>query len=175
MTRLNPAPNHNPANRDHRRILLIDQNLTRQNLRATILRNHEIEVHTASSVTDAAALWTRNLYDLVLLAAQENSEEAVAVSAKIRQINPRQRIGLLVGPPILVRELGGARRELARRKATSVRTIPAPRSVENLSVPVPPEQASSPHWQEMIRKLVTDWYIGPLWGWSKMRGWTADA
>jgi CheY-like chemotaxis protein len=158
MTRLN--------NNDHRRILLIDQNRTKQNLRATILRNYEIEVHTANSISDAATLWTRHCYDLVLLAARENSEEATAVSAQIRRINPRQRIGLLVGPPIFVRELGGLRREPVRRKAASIRQSSPSRVPENPSMPVPTPQPSSPHWQEMIRRLVTDWYVAPLLSWA---------
>ena len=62
-------------NQDHRRILLIDQNHIKQNLRATILRNYEIEVHTAGNSKEASALWIRYSYDLVLLAAPENSEE----------------------------------------------------------------------------------------------------
>ncbi|MGD0514996.1 MAG: hypothetical protein ABSA29_16980 [Terriglobales bacterium] len=64
---------------DHRRILLIDQNTAKQNLRATILRNYEIEVHAACSVEDAASLARRHAYDLILLAAQEHSEDARAV------------------------------------------------------------------------------------------------
>jgi CheY-like chemotaxis protein len=154
-------------NNDHRRILLIDQNRTKQNLRATILRNYEIEVHTASNLTDAAALWTRHFYDLVLLAAPENSEEAVAVSAQIREIKPRQRIGLLVGPPAFVRELGGR-----RRKAASIRKVPASHEVENPGEPLSSPHGSSPQWQEMIRKLVSDWYVAPsaLLGWSRLRG-----
>jgi CheY-like chemotaxis protein len=52
-------------NQDHRRILLIDQNRTKQNLRATILRNYEIEVHTADNPREASALWTRYSYELV--------------------------------------------------------------------------------------------------------------
>jgi CheY-like chemotaxis protein len=165
---------------DRRRILLIDQNLTKQNLRATILRNYEVEVHTASSITDAVALCRTHFYDLVLLAAQENSEEAEAVSARIRQNNPRQRIGLLVGPPVFVLELGGTR-EPRRRKATSISTISptrAPgRTIENPGVPPSLPHASLPQWQEMIRKLVTDWYVGPraLLGLSNLRGWTAGA
>jgi CheY-like chemotaxis protein len=158
MTRLN--------NNDHRRILLIDQNRTKQNLRATILRNYEIEVHTASGLSDAAALWTRHCYDLVLLAAPENSEETIAVSAQIRRINPRQRIGLLVGPPIFVRELGGMRRAAARRKAVSIRKILPSHSVEGSSAPVSAPHAPSPQWQEMIRRLVTDWYVAPLLSWA---------
>jgi CheY-like chemotaxis protein len=169
-------------NQDHRRILLIDQDRTKQNLRATILRNYEIEVHTASNLPDAAALWTRYLYNLVLLAAPENSEEAVAVSAQIRQVHPRQRIGLLVGPPLFVRELGGVRRELARRKVSSISMVPPVRDLESPTVPVPVShaslpQAAAPQWQEMIQRLVTDWYVGSsaLVGWGKLTGRIADA
>jgi CheY-like chemotaxis protein len=145
-------------NDDHRRILLIDQNRAKQNLRATILRNYEIEVHTANSITDAGALWARHFYDLVLLAAEENSEEATAVSARIRQINPRQRIGLLVGPPAFIRELGGTRREAGRRKAASVVRI-SPSPAASAPEPLYSPHASAPQWGEMIRKLVTDWYV----------------
>ncbi len=129
-------------NHDHRRILLIDQNHTKQNLRATILRNYEIEVHTASNLTDAAALWTRYFYNLVLLAAPENSDEAVAVTAQVRQVHPRQRIGLLVGPPVFIRELGGVRREPARRKASSVAMVRRAESSKVLLCLVPVPQAS---------------------------------
>ena len=164
-------------NQDHRRILLIDQNRTKQNLRATILRNYEIEVHTADNPREASALWTRYSYGLVLLAAPEKSEEAVEVSARIRQVHPRQRIGLLVGPPVFIRELGGVRREPARRKANSVAMVSPGRDLESPTVPIPVPQASAPQWQEMIRKLVTDWYVGSsaLVGWGKLAGRIADA
>ena len=159
---------------DHHKILLIDQNPTKQTLRANVLRNYEIEVHTASSVTDAASLWRRHLYDLVLLAAQENSEEAATVSAQIRKINPRQRIGLLVGPPVFVLELGGAR-EPRRRKVAPIHQLSPSRVAEDPDIPVPVPQPSSPHWQEMIRRLVTDWYVdsSALLGLSKLAGRTA--
>jgi CheY-like chemotaxis protein len=150
---------------DHRRILLIDQNPTKQNLRATILRNYEIEVHTASSVADAASLSRTHAYDLILLAAQEHSEEADALRRQIRAIRPRQRIGLLVGPPTFVLELAGPRKEGTRKKAASVIGISPSRVVNELGLPAstPDDStpyASSPQWQEMIRKLVTDWYVG---------------
>jgi CheY-like chemotaxis protein len=138
---------------EHRRILLIDQNRTKQELRATILRNYEVEVHTASSITEAATLWTNSAYDLVLLAAQESSEEALALTRQIRGINPRQRIGLLVGPPAFVQELGGR-----RRKAVSAANISPSRTVEDSSI-AGSEPHSPPQWQEMISKLVSDWYV----------------
>jgi CheY-like chemotaxis protein len=161
---------------DHHKILLIDPNRTTQMLRATILRNHEIEVHTASNVLDAAGLWRRHLYDLVLLAAQQNSEEAIAVSAQVRKINPRQRIGLLVGPPVFVLELGGAR-EPRRRKVARIHQLSPKRIAEDPAIPAPVPQPSAPHWQEMIRRLVTDWYSdsSALLGWSKLAGRTAGA
>jgi CheY-like chemotaxis protein len=158
--------------RDYRRILLIDQNRTKRNLRATILRNYEIEVHAASSIADAASLWKTHSYDLVLLAAPENSEEATALSAQIRANNPRQRIGLLVGPPAFVRELGGR-----RRKAASIGAASSGRAEERLS-----EQGSSPHafsaqWQETVRRLVSDWYVdqNAILGLPKLTDRTAGA
>jgi CheY-like chemotaxis protein len=134
---------------DHRKILLIDQNVAKQKLRATVLRNYEIEVHTASSIPDAASFWKTHCYDLVLLAAQENSEEALAVSAQIRAIHPRQRIGLLVGPPALVQELGGK-----RKKAESISEVLPRPAVENRA-----EAVSPPQWQEMVRRVVSNWYV----------------
>lgn len=139
---------------DHRRILLIDQNLTTQKLRATVLRNYEIEVHAASSLTDAASFWKTHSYDLVLLAASQNSEEAVTLSAQIRAIHPRQRIGLLVGPPAFVQELGGR-----RKKAASItRVLPDP-VAGNPMEPASLAHASSPQWQETVRRLVSNWYV----------------
>jgi CheY-like chemotaxis protein len=147
---------------DRRKILLIDQNTIKQKVRATILRNYEIEVHTANSVAEAASLSTKHTYDLVLLAAQADSEEAAALSAQIRASRPRQRIGLLVGPPTFVRELGGMRREAARKKVVSIQDSTS-RAVETSSPlsssPHVSSPQSSPQWQEMIRKLLSDWYV----------------
>jgi CheY-like chemotaxis protein len=146
---------------DRRKILLIDQNRIKQKVRATILRNYEIEVHTANSVAEAASLSTKHAYDLVLLAAQADSEEAAALSAQIRASRPRQRIGLLVGPPAFIRELRVGR-QAARRKVVSIQDSTS-RAVETSSPlsssPHVSSPQSSPQWQEMIRKLLSDWYV----------------
>jgi len=128
--------------RDTWRILLIDENPFKQNLRATILRNYEIEVHTASTLSDAQNLWISNLYDLVLLAAAENSPEAVALPAEIRKSKPRQRIGLLVGAPTYIREVGGIPKRVMRLNA------PPPSSFAPEMVGL----QSQPQWQEMIQR-----------------------
>lgn len=130
--------------RDTWRILLIDENPFKQNLRATILRNYEIEVHTASTFTDAQNLWINNLYDLVLLAAAEDSPEAVALPEQIRKSKPRQRIGLLVGAPTYIREVGGIPKRVVRVGA------PPPSSFgpETVGLHGPPQ------WPEIIHRLL---------------------
>jgi hypothetical protein len=97
----------------------------------------------------------------------------MAIPAQIRAINPRQRIGLLVGPPVFVRELGGK-----RKKAASIRgVLPSPAAEENPSEPVSSQHASSPQWQETIRRLVSDWYVdqNALLGLPKVTGRIAGA
>lgn len=129
--------------RDTWRILLIDENPFKQNLRATILRNYAIEVHT-TTLTDAQNLWINNLYDLILLAVAENSPEAVALPAQIRKSKPRQRIGLLVGAPTYLREVGGI-----PKRVTRVSTPPQSSFAPDL-VPL----RSQPQWQEIVQRLL---------------------
>ena len=91
----------------------------RQQLRAVALRNCEVEVHPASSITDAARLWARRSYDLVLLAAEENSEEAALLSNELQKNKPRQRMALLVGAPEYIR-VSGALREKSKASVPSL-------------------------------------------------------
>lgn len=127
---------------ERRRVLLIDENSRRLNLRATILRNHEVEVHLASRVEDAKSLWKNIPYDLVLLAAPEDSEQAILVPQQIRKSKPRQRIALLVGPPAYICEIGCQTRK------------PRP-----ASLPPREENPSRPQWPEIVQSAVSDWYV----------------
>ena len=127
---------------ERRRILLIDEDSRKLNLRATILRNREVEVHLANCVEDARSLWKNIPYDLVLMAAPENSEQAELASLQIRKTKPRQRIALLVGPPAYIREIGRP----ARTKASSIVT------------PVVEAGQTPPQWSEIVQKVVTGWY-----------------
>jgi len=143
---------------DHRRILLIGEDARQLNLRASVFRNHEIEVHTAS-ILSHASLWKTIPYDLVLLATQEDSEEAVQITAQIRKSRPRQRIALLVGPPAYLREVGRAPKKRERIAEELQISKLAPNG----------ERASSPQWQLMVPKVVTGWYAkqSSLLGFSK--------
>ncbi len=93
------------------RILLIDHNSLKQQIRAAIFRNREVEVHTASNLSDAGQLWMQCNYDLVLFAAEEHSEEAKQLCQELRKNRPKQRIALLVGAPQYVREVGRKKKE----------------------------------------------------------------
>jgi CheY-like chemotaxis protein len=112
------------------RVLLIDCNSLKRQVRASVLRSYEVEVHTADSVADAGYLWTRCSYDLVLFAAQEHSEEAALLCGELRKSKPRQRIALLVGAPQYVREVGKKRKEQPQAVAGSlppeIKTPPQP-------------------------------------------------
>ena len=88
------------------KVLLIDGNSLKRQVRASVLRSFEVEVHTADCVADAGHLWSRCSYDLVLFAAQEHSEEAALLCGELRKSKPKQRIALLVGAPQYVREIG---------------------------------------------------------------------
>ena len=130
------------AKRDTRRVLVIDRNSVKLSLRATVLRNYEVEVHTASSLEEAGNLLTTNFYDLIMVAAQENSQVATAVSEQIRQCNPRQRIALLEGAPNYVRELVPVPVKAAEGTGGRLGRIGL--------VPVFPSQ-----WQETVQRLLT--------------------
>jgi len=125
------------------RVLLIDENSRKLNLLATILRNREVEVHSASRLEDAQSLWKNIPYDLVLLAVPENSEQAALASVRIRKSKPRQRIALLVGPPAYIREIG---RPSARTHSTQPPLASA-------------KSPSRPQWPEIIQRVVGDWYV----------------
>jgi len=99
----------NFTNKDRRKVLLIDGDSFKQQIRAVALRRSEVEVHTASNIVDAGRLCRQNSYDLVLLAAEQRSTEAAALCQEVEKIRPQQRIALLVGAPDYVREVSRKR------------------------------------------------------------------
>jgi hypothetical protein len=86
-----------------------------------------------------------------VLLAGENSGQSYLLSAQIRQTKPQQRIALLVGPPLYIREVArGAKRgfQASHVQAGSAVTPPA----SSLDAEAPPQ------WQQIIQKVVSDWY-----------------
>jgi CheY-like chemotaxis protein len=146
---------------DRRKVLLIDQNPFKQNLRATMLRNREVEVHTAESIAHAESLWRTGSYDLVLLAADEESEESRLLPAQIRQTSPQQRIALLVGPPVYLREVARQPKEKSSATAGDIS------QTDGFAPVVSPLDSGtpSPQWQQMMQKVVADWYSAKIQSW----------
>ena len=83
-----------------KRVLLVDSDQKLGEVRARRLRLYGIAVHTASSIQEARLSLRMHSYHLVLLAAHENPEEALAFRREIRRHNPKQRVAFLVGPPL---------------------------------------------------------------------------
>jgi len=80
-------------------VLLVDSDQRLAEMRARHLRLYGITVHTAASIEEARLSFGMNGYHLVLLAAREDPEAAIAFRREIRQQNPTQRVAFLVGPP----------------------------------------------------------------------------
>lgn len=137
---------------DHRRVLLIDENDRTRNLRATVFRNCEVEVHTAANFSEAAVLWKTIPYDFVLLSAREDAARASLMAARIRESRPRQRIGLLVGRPAFVQEIS---RSTAKSKILDMQPPFDPGA--SISASNPSEDVS-PQWKETIHRVVPHWY-----------------
>jgi len=126
---------------DQRRVLLIDHDTRRQQLRAAALRNCEVEVHPASNVDDASRLCARRTFDLVLLAAEQDSQEAALL--ELKKNRPRQRVALLVGAPQFIREIG---RGHAMSEATGKQLAP-PLTISGNERP-------RSQWQVMLEHLL---------------------
>lgn len=130
------------SSNDRRRVLLIDNDSQKQRMRAAALRNFEIEVLAASDLDEARKLWMEAAYDLILLAAEEDSEIATIVREELRVRRPRQRIALLVGAPLYIREIG--RKRIALREA--------PRPVFDGAYDAMAAQPNQ--WQVMMNRLL---------------------
>jgi hypothetical protein len=57
-------------------------------LRSTVFRNCEIDVHTAASLNDAIRLCRICRYDMVLLAAEHEAQEASLISKELWRVLP---------------------------------------------------------------------------------------
>ena len=80
-------------------ILLMDANSERRALRSRILTLHDVEVVGACDLTEAASIWTRDRYDMVLLDIRRDYHGCLALRNEIKRGNPAQIVAFLVGGP----------------------------------------------------------------------------
>ncbi len=79
--------------------LLMDSNPERRALRKKILALHGVEMIGAGNLEEAASIWHRDRYDMVLIDLRRDYSGAVALRDEIKKDSPDQIVAFLVGKP----------------------------------------------------------------------------
>ena len=80
-------------------VLLMDTNAERRALRVKILTLHGVDVVGATDLTEAASIWHRDRYDLILVDIRMDHRSCIAWRDEIKKEHPRQIVAFLVGKP----------------------------------------------------------------------------
>ena len=115
---------------DDKKVLLIDPHQCTRDVRASVLRNHGIQVDATDSLQAARSLWRPELYELILLVARGHFPgEALDFYVEIKHASPGERVVFLVGAPTFL----------------------------SLTVPteVLPTEKEPQQWAETVRRFVT--------------------
>jgi CheY-like chemotaxis protein len=82
-----------------KRVLLVDGSHAKRDLRAEVMRKLGIDVDCAVDIGEARSFWRADLYDLVLINAQNGRGHRDSFCEDIRGAKPPQRLAFLVGKP----------------------------------------------------------------------------
>jgi CheY-like chemotaxis protein len=88
-----------PGEVKKKRVLLVDTSPAKRQLRAEIMRKLGIDVDCAADISEALSWWRANLYNLVLIDAQNHLGQRDDFCDFIRSATPPQRLAFLVGKP----------------------------------------------------------------------------
>lgn len=80
-------------------ILLVGTRSPKNNLRASVLRKHGVDVVCANHIGDARMLFHPNTYDLVLIDLRHENGAAVELCRDMKADSSGQRVAFLVGKP----------------------------------------------------------------------------
>ena len=80
-------------------VLLMDSNPERRALRKKIMALHGVEMIGASDPDEAASIWHRDRYDMVLIDIRKDYSGALALRDEIKKDSPGQMVAFLVGKP----------------------------------------------------------------------------
>ena len=83
-------------------VLLMDTNPERRALRKKIMALHGVEMIGASDLEEAALVWHRDRYDMVLIDIRRDYRGALAFRDEIKKDHPDQIVAFLVGRPNFV-------------------------------------------------------------------------
>src|SRR5208283_1922177 len=79
--------------------LLMDSNPERRALRKKIMALHGVEMIGAADPDEAASIWHRDRYDMVLIDIRKDYRGALALRDEIKKDSPGQMVAFLVGKP----------------------------------------------------------------------------
>src|SRR5271166_5042896 len=79
--------------------LLMDSNPERRALRKKIMALHGVEMIGAGNLDEAASIWHRDRYDMVLIDLRLDYRGALALRDEIKKDSPGQMVAFLVGKP----------------------------------------------------------------------------
>jgi len=80
----------------------MDTNPERRALRKKIMALHNVDLISASDLDEAALIWHRDRYDLVLIDIRRDHRGALALRDEIKKESPKQIVAFLVGSPDFV-------------------------------------------------------------------------
>ena len=78
-------------------VLLMDTNPERRALRKKIMALHNVDLISASDLDEAALIWHRDRYDLVLIDIRRDHRGALALRDEIKKESPKQNCRVLGG------------------------------------------------------------------------------
>lgn len=81
------------------RILLLDANAERRALRKRVMALRGAEVIVAGDLAEAASVWHRERYDMVLIDIRQDHHGCIAWRDEIKKEAPQQFVAFLVGGP----------------------------------------------------------------------------
>jgi CheY-like chemotaxis protein len=82
-----------------KRVLLVDTSAKKRDLRAEIMRKLGMDVDTAADIGEARSWWRADLYNLVLINAENDLGHRDKFCDEVRSATPPQQIAFLVGKP----------------------------------------------------------------------------
>ena len=122
-TPLMALPSSGLAAAKKKRVLLIDASQAKRDLRAEVMRKLGIDVDCAVDIGEARSFWRADLYDLVLINAENGRGHRDSFCEDIRGAKPPQRLAFLVGKPEYLADLPSGDESLPGQYAAAGRVV----------------------------------------------------
>lgn len=94
-----PVPNAGASPLKKKRVLLVDTSATKRDLRAEVMRKLGMDVDCAADIGEARSWWRADLYNLVLIDAENELGRRDKFCEDVRGATPPQQLAFLVGKP----------------------------------------------------------------------------